>query len=269
MHHGRHEIDPVDAMLLDQAHRLGGVETAHPDDMVAGEQRQMGQREGSIVIERAWIEHASVGALGVQNLVRVPHRPAMVDDDLGPPGRAAAGHGLPVGGGRLGRERRVVALQVGIRRHEFHAGRQRRIGADHQPGLDEVEDRAELVTGKLRRDHVGRGPQFPQRKARLIERVAVGDGDGDEVARLHAGFAQHPRALVGPCFELGPGQLAFRVGDGGRVRRFAVAMEPGEFAHRNVGHGYALTSSGRRAVSHGRHALGVTCARRRATRSGA
>ena len=128
----------------------------------------------------------------------------MIEDHLWPPGRAAAGHRLPVA------RHRVVDRFV---RHAFgdEIGGQRirrvpvRLAADHQRRLENIEHGGSLATRQPPGQRRRRRAAFPHRKGGLEKHIAVGQPDGDEIAGLDALGGEGAGAPVGVALELLPG----------------------------------------------------------------
>ena len=111
MHHGRHEIDPLHAVGSIRRSVSSASNFTMPVTPPAGEQRQMRHDERRVVIERAGIEQRARRAASRAAVGRgIDHRRLVIEDHLGPPGRAAAGHRLPVARHRVRRSVRPKNL---------------------------------------------------------------------------------------------------------------------------------------------------------------
>jgi hypothetical protein len=232
VHHGRHEVDPLDAMSGDQAQGFLGIEFLHPGEAAAGEQRAMGHDERRVVMERAGIEQRPALGDSEQRFRRyVNHRGLMIEDDFWPSGRAAAGHRFPVARHRTAQRFVRHSFRPEIGRHRI--GRiPVGIAADHQSGFQNLEHRggfpARQPLGQRRR----RRAQFPNRETGFKEGVAVWQADGDEIAGLHTPFGKGAGAAVGAALKLLPGQRILAMADRNRCLRPAFGVPA-----RNVSHG--------------------------------
>ena len=219
-------------MGRDQAQRLLGIEFHHPGDAPAREQSGVRQDERRVVIERAGIEQRHAVRDSEQRFRgRVDDRGLVIEDYLGPSGRAATGHRLPVA-----RHRAVDRLV----RHAFRRKISRhRIGripvgfaTDHQSGFENLEHRGGFAARQPPGQRGRRRAALPHRKAGLEEGIAVGQADGDEITRLHALGGKGAGAAVGAALELLPGQRVGAMADRNRVLRLAFGIPA-----RHVGYG--------------------------------
>ncbi len=224
VHHGRHEIDPLHAVGLDQAQRFLGVEFDEAADAPAREQPEMRCDERRVVIERPGIEQRHAVRNAEDRFGRcVDHRGLVIEDHLGPSGRAAGGHRLPVA--------RHRAVQRRVRhafRHEISGQRIRRIpvgfAADDQRGLEDFQHRGGLAARQPPRQRGRSRTALPHREAGLEKGVAVGQADRDEIAGLDAPGGKSAGTGIGAAFELLPGQRVPAVADRNRVLRLALGI---------------------------------------------
>ena len=160
----------------------------------------------------------SAGAAG-----GIDHGGPMIEDHLRPPGRAAAGHRLPVA-----RHRVVERFVRKAFRHEIGGQRIRRIpvglAADHQRRLENIEHRGGLAARQPPGQRRRRRAALPHRKGGLEKHIAVGQPDGDEIAGLDALGGKGAGAPVGVALELLPGQRIGAMADRDRVLRFAFGI---------------------------------------------
>ena len=217
----------------DQAQCLLGIEFHHAGEATAGEQSHVGENEGGVMVERPGIKQRNA-ARNSEHLVGrgLDYSRPVIEDHFWTPGRTAAGHGLPVA-----RHRAVDGFVRYAFRREIGGHRIGRIpvgfATDHQSGLENVEHRggfaARQSPGQRRRCRA----KFPDRKAGLEERIAVGQADGDEIAWLHAPGGKGAGATVGPALQLLPGQRVGAMADRHGILRLAFGIPARHVSHRN------------------------------------
>ena len=153
----------------------------------------------------------------------IDHGGPVIEDHFWPPGRAAAGHGLPVARHRI--VDRFVGHAFG---DEIGGQRIRRIpvglAADHQRRLEDVEHRGRLAARQPPRQRRRRRATFPHRKGGFEKQIAVGKPDGDEIAGLDALGGKGAGAAVGVALELLPGERVGAMADCDRVRWLAFGI---------------------------------------------
>jgi hypothetical protein len=232
MHHGRHEVDPLHALLVDQPQRLLGIKLDHAGDAAAAEQREVREDKRRVVIERPGIEQRGVERNSELRFGGcVDDSGVVVKDHLGPSGRPTAGHRLPVPRDRIGHW--FVGKTI---RHEIRRQAVRRIpiglAADHQRGPQYLQHGGGLATRQPPRQRGWRSAALPYRKGRFVERIAVRQPDRDEIAGLDAVRGEGACAPVGVALELLPGDGVVAVAYGDRVFRLAPGIPA-----RHVGEG--------------------------------
>ena len=218
-HHRRHHVEPGHLVLLDEPHRLQGVEPGHQDDVAAGPYRGGREGERAVVVERPGHQHLPVRPRAEQGRGRrrrLNRRGRCRHDQLGPPGAPAAGHGLQLGG-HAGREaaggqfrghrlqhRPAAGLRLG------HAGDQRRAG--HVQEGDALGGRKPAGDGLRHRADGPRGEHGHHEVRR------VGQADRDAGAVGHAAALKQPGEALDLAEEPGAGQRHRAAGKGRPVR---------------------------------------------------
>ena len=206
-HHGRHHVDDVHLVRLDQAQRLLGIEARGDNHGAALEQRRHGPKEGPVVIERARDQHAALLRDLEQRHIRIGRSRRLRHDQLGPAGRAAGGHRLVADGGHF-RQRRIGEAAVRLVAHR-QAGNGRvltRIDTHDEARRANFHNLVALELRQARGDRLRRGAGFPGREAGFEEFDAIGQGDGDEVVLLDAEGLIGARQAVGAGLEFAPGE---------------------------------------------------------------
>ena len=162
--------------------RLFGVEAVHPDDACPGKQRECCADKGCVVIERSGVQHHAA-ARHVEKIDEpvepVSHdRLAMIDDQLGPSGRSAARHRLPLRGGKIGGQVDVLERPIRRARPDLgHAFNGLLAFADQHPGGGDLDDLRKLAPGQLRRQDARRRSRAPGSERADMMFDAVGQGD--------------------------------------------------------------------------------------------
>ena len=148
----------------------------------------------------------------------------MIEDHLRPPGRAAAGHGLPVARHRIVHRLRPTSLPGQNRPAGEFGAFQSASPPTTSDGLQNLQHRRGLAARQPPGQRRRRRAAFPHRERGFEERVAVRQADRDEIAGLDALGGKRPRAAVGVALELIPGDGIIAVADRDRVLGLALGI---------------------------------------------
>ena len=208
--------------LLDEGQGSGRVEARHDHEVVAVQQRQDGGGERARCGRAARVTRCTPSS-GIRSSVA---NPAMASHVAGcvatmsfgrpvlPPEVGALNDGSDHRRQRIGRQRRIRLEAGGDGRP---ARRLRRVDADDERGVCELDDGAALDGRQPRRDRLRRGAELPDGDGRLEELDAVRQPDGDEGIARDAEIGIRAGQAVRARFHLGAGARFPLTGERGSI----------------------------------------------------